>query len=51
MHMPEIRRLTVPSDRFGLRVVKCEATPKPLMKLSIPLHTAGLSLTYTVSIL
>jgi len=49
--MPEIDRLNGPSDRIELGFVEREATPKPLMKLSIQLHAAGLSLSDTVSVL
>jgi transposase-like protein len=37
--------------RDQLRVVEREATPRLLMKLSIQLHLAGLSLSNTVSFL
>jgi len=49
--MPKIRCLNGPSDRIELGFVEREATPKPLMKLSIQLHAAGLSLSDTVSVL
>ena len=49
--MPEIDRLTGPSGGFELDFVEREATPQPLMKLSIHLHAAGLSLSDTVSVL
>lgn len=49
--MPEIRRLTGPSDCFELEFVEKEETPKPLMKLSIQLYAAELSLSDIVSFL
>jgi len=49
--LPEIDRLTEFSGGFELNFAEREATPEPLMKLSIRLHTAGLSLSDTVSIL
>jgi len=49
--MAEIDRLNVPSEGFELDFVEREATPEPLMKLSIHLHAAGLSLSDTVSVL
>jgi hypothetical protein len=39
--MPEIECLTGISKGFELEFVEREATPEPLMKLSIHLHTAG----------
>lgn len=38
-------------EDIDLESVNREATPRPLMKLSIQLHLAGLSLSNTVSIL
>ncbi|WP_135824061.1 IS6 family transposase [Halorussus ruber] len=49
--MPEFSRLNECSDWIELDFVEREATPEPLMKLSIHLHAAGLSLTDTVSVL
>ncbi|WP_042661832.1 IS6 family transposase [Haloferax sp. ATB1] len=49
--MPEIDRLDGPSNRIELDFVEKEETPQPLMKLSIELHAAGLSLSDTVSVL
>jgi putative transposase len=49
--MPETDRLTQSSEAFELAFVEKEETPKPLMKLSIHLHAAGLSLSDTVSVL
>ncbi|WP_433634822.1 IS6 family transposase [Halomicrococcus sp. NG-SE-24] len=49
--MPEFDRLNESSDLIELEFVEREATPEPLMKLSIHLHAAGLSLSDTVSIL
>jgi len=49
--MPEFDRLTECSDWIELEFVEREATPEPLMKLSIHLHAAGLSLSDTVSVL
>jgi putative transposase len=49
--MPENTRLTSCGDRIELDFVEREATPRLLMKLSIQLHLAGLSLSNTVSIL
>ena len=49
--MPEIDRLSRGSDSFELEFVEREATPQPLMRLSIQLHAAGLSLSDTVSVL
>ena len=49
--MPEFDRLNECSDWIELDFVEREATPEPLMKLSIHLHAAGLSLSDTVSVL
>ncbi|USZ67467.1 IS6 family transposase [Halorussus salilacus] len=49
--MPEFSRLNECSDCIELDFVEREATPEPLMKLSIHLHAAGLSLSDTVSVL
>ncbi len=49
--MPEFSRLNECSDWIEFDFVEREATPEPLMKLSIHLHAAELSLSYTVSIL
>lgn len=49
--MPESSRLTEFSGGFELDFVEREATPEPLMKLSIHLHSAVLSLSDTVSVL
>jgi putative transposase len=49
--MPENTRLTGSIDQIDLEFVEREATPRFLMKLSIQLHLAGLSLSNTVSIL
>ncbi|WP_135807432.1 IS6 family transposase [Halorussus marinus] len=49
--MPEIDRLNGASDSIELEFMEREATPEPLMKLSIHLHAAGLSLSDTVSVL
>ena len=49
--MPEIDRLGGTLGQIELDVVEREATPQLLMKLSIQLHLAGLSLSNTVSIL
>jgi len=49
--MPENDRLTGCLDEIDLEFVEREATPRLLMKLSIQLHLAGLSLSNTVSIL
>jgi transposase-like protein len=49
--MPEIDRLNGGSDWIELEFVEREATPEPLMKLSIHLHAAGVSLSDTVSVL
>ncbi|WP_135807068.1 IS6 family transposase [Halorussus marinus] len=49
--MPEIDRLNGASDSIELEFMEREATPEPLMKLSIHLHAARLSLSDTVSVL
>ncbi|WP_135662690.1 IS6 family transposase [Halorhabdus rudnickae] len=49
--MPENARLSGSIDQIDLEFVEREATPRFLMKLSIQLHLAGLSLSNTVSIL
>jgi len=49
--MPENDRLTGCLEEIDLEFVEREATPRLLMKLSIQLHLAGLSLSNTVSIL
>jgi transposase-like protein len=49
--MPENTRLNGSVDQIDLEFVEREATPRFLMKLSIQLHLAGLSLSNTVSIL
>src|SRR6056297_328059 len=49
--MPENDRLNGCLDKINLEFVEREATPRLLMKLSIQLHLAGLSLSDTVSIL
>jgi len=49
--MPENASLDGCIGRIELGFVEREATPRLLMKLSIPLHLAGLSLSNTVSIL
>jgi len=49
--MPENDRLSGCLDEIDLEFVEREATPRLLMKLSIQLHLAGLSLSNTVSIL
>jgi len=49
--MPENNRLSGCLDEINLEFVEREATPKLLMKLSIQLHLAGLSLSNTVSFL
>jgi putative transposase len=49
--MPENARLTGSLDQIELDFVEQEATPQLLMKLSIQLHLAGLSISNTVSIL
>ena len=49
--MPENTRLSGTLGQIDLDFVEREATPRLLMKLSIQLHLAGLSLSNTVSIL
>ena len=49
--MPENDRLNGCLDEINLAFVEREATPRLLLKLSIQLHLAGLSLSNTVSIL
>jgi len=49
--MPENDRVTGCLDEINLEFVEREATPRLLMKLSIQLHLAGLSLSNTVSVL
>jgi len=49
--MPENARLGGNLDQINLEFVEREATPRLLMKLSIQLHLAGLSLSNTVSFL
>jgi putative transposase len=49
--MPENDRLNGNIGQIDLEFVEREATPRSLMKLSIQLHLAGLSLSNTVSIL
>ena len=49
--MPEIARLGGCLDDIDLDFVGREATPRLLMKLSIQLHLAGLSLSNTISVL
>jgi len=49
--MPENARLSECLDEIDLELVGREATPQLLMKLSIQLHLAGLSLSNTVSFL
>jgi transposase-like protein len=49
--MPENARLSGSIAQFDLDFVEREATPRLLMKLSIQLHLAGLSLSNTVSFL
>jgi transposase-like protein len=49
--MPENASLSGNLDQFDLDFVEREATPRQLMKLSIQLHLAGLSLSNTVSVL
>ncbi|WP_075936855.1 IS6 family transposase [Halosegnis longus] len=49
--MPENDRLDGCLEEINLEFVEREATPRLLMKLSIQLHLAGLSLSNTVSIL
>ena len=47
--MPENTLLSGSIDQIDLEFVEREATPRFLMKLSIQLHLAGLSLSNTVS--
>ena len=49
--MPENTRLSGTLGQIDLGFVEREATPRLLMKLSIQLHLAGLSLSNTVSII
>ena len=49
--MPENARLGGSIDQIDVEFVEREATPRLLMKLSIQLHLAGLSLSNTVSFL
>jgi len=49
--MPENDRLNDCLNEIDLGFVKREMTPKLMVKLSIQLHLAGLSLSDTVSIL
>jgi transposase-like protein len=49
--MPKNARLNGCLDQIDLEFVEREATPRLLMKLSIQLHLAGLSLSNTVSVL
>jgi len=49
--MPENASLGGSIDQIDLEFIEREATPRFLMKLSIQLHLAGLSLSNTVSIL
>jgi len=49
--MPKNARLSGCLEEIHLDFVEREATPRLLMKLSIQLHLAGLSLSNTVSIL
>ncbi|GAA0271434.1 hypothetical protein GCM10009000_104030 [Halobacterium noricense] len=49
--MPENTRLNGNINQIDLEFVEREVTPQLLMKLSIQLHLAGLSLSNTVSIL
>jgi len=49
--MPENVHLNGNLDEIDLEFVEREATPRFLMKLSIQLHLAGLSLSNTVSII
>ncbi len=49
--MPKTDRLNGCLDQIELEFVEREATPRLLMKLSIQLHLAGLSLSNTVSFL
>lgn len=49
--MPEFSRLILPIIDIQLGLVKREQTPRELMRLSIHLHLADLSISYTVRIL
>jgi len=49
--MPEFDRLNGGSNCIELDFIEREATPEPLMRLSIQLHAAGLSLSDTVRVL
>jgi transposase-like protein len=49
--MPKTARLDGCLDQIDVEFVEREATPRLLMKLSIQLHLAGLSLSNTVSVL
>ena len=49
--MPKNASLTGCFDQINVEFIEREATPRVLMKLSIQLHLAGLSLSNTVSIL
>ena len=49
--MPENASLSGSINQFDLEFVEREVTPRLLMKLSIQLHLAGLSLSNTVSVL
>jgi transposase-like protein len=49
--MPEFSRLTPSSSDIQLEFVEREQTPRELMRLSIHLHLAGLSLSDTVHVL
>ena len=49
--MPEIDRVDGDTNWIDLGFVEREVTPKPLMKLSIQLHSAKLSILDTISIL
>jgi len=49
--MPENARISGSIDQINLEFIERKATPRVLMKLSIQLHLAGLSLSTTVSIL
>jgi hypothetical protein len=46
--MPENGRLSGCLDEANLEFVEREATPPLLMKLSVPLHLAGLSLSNSI---
>ena len=48
--MPKNASLTRCFDQINVEFIEREATPRVLMKLSIQLHLAGLSLSNTVSI-